>query len=123
MKKTESKQNTSPKTSRARIPSPRLIDPAKSVQYQKSSIVSKVLADKKAGTITLFAFDKGQRLSEHTAPYDAVVLILEGGAEISIGGRPCRLGKGKFIIMPAHVPHAVTAVQRFKMLLCMIRSS
>jgi quercetin dioxygenase-like cupin family protein len=93
------------------------------VQYQKSSVVSKQVLNKKAGSLTLFAFDKGEGLSEHTAPYDASVLILDGNAEIRIGGKPHALKKGEMIIMPANVPHSLKAIERFKMLLIMIRSS
>jgi quercetin dioxygenase-like cupin family protein len=92
------------------------------VQYQERSVVSKQILDKKAGTLTLFAFDKGEGLSEHTAPYDASILILDGKAEINIGGKPHNVQSGELIIMPANVPHAVKAVERFKMLLIMIRS-
>jgi len=93
------------------------------VAYQKHSVVSKQLLNKKAGTLTLFAFDKGEGLSEHTAPYDASVLILDGKAEIKIGGKPHKLKKGEMIIMPAGIPHSLKAAQPFKMLLIMIRSA
>lgn len=93
------------------------------VDYQKSSVVSKQILVKKAGTLTLFAFAKGEGLSEHTAPYDASILILDGKAEIRIDGKPHRVKKGELIIMPAHIPHSIKAVERFKMLLIMIRSS
>jgi quercetin dioxygenase-like cupin family protein len=92
------------------------------VDYQKHSVVSKQLLTKKAGTLTLFAFDKEEGLSEHTAPYDASVLILEGNAAITIGGKLHKLSKGEMIIMPANIPHALHAAQPFKMLLIMIRS-
>jgi len=91
------------------------------VNYSKSSIVSKTLVDKKSGTLTLFSFAKGQGLSEHTAPYDAVVQILDGEAELVIAGKPVRARPGEIVIMPANVPHAVRAVKKFKMLLTMIR--
>lgn len=100
----------------------KVIDLAGSVTYQENSVVSKTLIDKKAGTITLFAFDKGQGLSEHTAPFDAFVQIVEGEAEITIAGDPFRLTKGQAIIMPANKPHALRAVESFKMVLVMIRS-
>ena len=93
------------------------------VQYQDHSVVSKQILNKKTGTLTLFAFDKGEGLSEHTAPYDASILILDGQAEIHIGGKLHNVQSGELIIMPANVPHAVKAVERFKMLLIMIRSS
>ncbi|ASJ12038.1 cupin domain-containing protein [Thermococcus thioreducens] len=92
------------------------------VNYQEGSIVSRTLLDKKTGSVTLFAFDKGQRLSEHTAPFDAMVYVLEGEAEIKISGKPYRLGEGEMIIMPANEPHAVSAPEKFKMLLVMIKS-
>lgn len=92
-----------------------------SVEYAAGSVVSKTLIDKKTGTLTLFAFDAGQGLSEHTAPFDAVVHILDGEAEIMIGGKAVLASAGSLVIMPANVPHAVRAHQRFKMLLTMIR--
>jgi len=92
------------------------------VGYQDGSIVSRTLIDKKVGTVTLFAFDKGQGLSEHTAPFDALVYILDGEAEITIAGEAFHLAEGKMIIMPANKPHALQAVKRFKMMLTMIRS-
>lgn len=91
------------------------------IEYADGAIVSKTLIDKKAGTLTLFAFDAGQGLSEHTAPFDAVVQVLDGEAELTIGGALVRAAAGQLVIMPAHVPHALRAVQRFKMLLTMIR--
>lgn len=93
------------------------------VTYQEHSVVSKQILSKKAGTLTLFAFDKGEGLSEHTAPYDASVMILDGKAEIMIGGKLHEVKKGEMIVMPAGVPHSLKAVQRFKMLLIMIRSA
>jgi len=92
------------------------------VEYAADSIVSKTIADKPVGTITLFAFDKGQKLSEHTTPYDAVVQVIDGSAQLTIGGEDVRVLAGEIIIMPANVPHAVTAEEKFKMLLTMIRS-
>jgi quercetin dioxygenase-like cupin family protein len=86
------------------------------------SIVSRTLVNRKAGTITLFAFDKGQSLSEHTAPFDAFVAVIEGEGQFSIGRHSVRVRAGQFIIMPAGVPHAVRARRQFKMLLVMIRS-
>ena len=91
------------------------------VNYAAGSVVSKTLIDKKVGTLTLFAFDAGQGLSEHTAPYDAVVQILDGEAELVIAGKPVKARAGELVIMPSGVPHAVRAVQCFKMLLTMIR--
>ena len=95
---------------------------AELVGYQKDAVVSKTIIDKKTGTVTLFAFDQGQGLSEHTAPFDAMVQVLDGAVEIRIAGNPHRLNAGQTIIMPANQPHALTAVAPFKMLLTMIRS-
>jgi len=92
------------------------------VAYQKESVVSRTIIDKKTGTVTLFSFDEGQGLSEHTAPFDALVYLLDGEAEISISGKPLHLREGEMVIMPANQPHALKAVKRFKMLLTMIRS-
>jgi quercetin dioxygenase-like cupin family protein len=92
------------------------------VGYADDSIVSKTIVDKPAGTITLFAFDTGQGLSEHTTPYDAVVQVLDGQARLTIGEDEKRVSAGEVIIMPGNVPHAVYADQRFKMLLTMIRA-
>lgn len=92
------------------------------IGYQEGSVVSRTIIDKKTGTVTLFAFDEKQGLSEHTAPYDALVYLLEGEAEVVISGKPIRLKTGEITIMPANEPHALTAVTRFKMLLTMIRS-
>jgi len=92
------------------------------VEYSKDSIVSKTILDKSAGTITLFAFDKGQKLSEHTVPYDAVVQVLDGHGQLTIDGQEKQVAAGEIIIMPGDVPHAVTAREKFKMLLTMIRA-
>lgn len=92
------------------------------VTYQEASVVSKTLLEKKTGTVTLFAFDKGQGLSEHTAPFDAMVLVLDGVAEIAIAGNPVVVRQGEVLVMPANQPHALKAVERFKMMLTMIRS-
>ena len=92
------------------------------VDYQRGSVVSRTVVDKKTGTITLFSFDEGQGLSEHTAPFDALVYLLDGEAEISISGKPLHLREGEMVIMPANQPHALKAIRRFKMLLAMIRS-
>ena len=92
------------------------------VEYAADSIVSKTILDKPPGTITLFAFDKGQKLSEHTAPYNAVVQVVDGFAQLTIGGQGVRVSAGDIIIMPANVPHAVAAEEKFKMLLTMIRA-
>ena len=92
------------------------------IEYQEDSIVSKMLINKDVGSVTLFAFDEKQKLSEHTAPFDALVQVLIGEAEISISGKNYSLKQGDFIIMPANKPHAVTAIKRFKMMLTMIKS-
>jgi len=92
------------------------------VDYANGSVVSKTLLKKEIGNITLFSFDQGQGLSEHTAPFDAVVHILDGEAEITIGGQPQIVTAGDMLIMPANVSHALQAKERFKMLLVMIRS-
>jgi quercetin dioxygenase-like cupin family protein len=91
------------------------------VDYADGSVVSKILLKKEIGNITLFAFDKGQGLSEHTAPFDAVVYILDGQAQITIGGQPQAVSAGEMLIMPANIPHALQANIPFKMLLVMIR--
>jgi quercetin dioxygenase-like cupin family protein len=93
-----------------------------SVGYQEGSVVSKTLIKKDAGTVTLFAFDQDQALSEHAAPFDAMVTILDGRAEIIIDGKPMILKTGEMVIMPANIPHAVKAVDKFKMMLIMIKS-
>ena len=92
------------------------------VNYQEGSVVSRTIIDKRTGTITLFAFDEGQGLSEHTVPFDALVYILDGEVEIVISGKAVRLKKGEMTIMPANQPHALKAVKRFKMILTMIKS-
>jgi quercetin dioxygenase-like cupin family protein len=99
----------------------RIIGLAESVQYSDGAIVSKTLLDKKSGTLTLFAFDAGQGLSEHTSPFDATVIVLDGEGVLTIGGRAVKASPGDMVIMPAGVPHDVRAEQRFKMLLIMIR--
>lgn len=91
------------------------------VAYQEGSVVSREIVKKKSGTVTVFSFDAGQGLSEHTAPFDALVQILDGTAEITIGGVPRLAEAGELVLMPAGVPHALKAVGRFKMLLTMIR--
>ncbi len=92
------------------------------INYQPGGVVSKILIDKPAGTVTLFAFDQGQGLSEHTAPFDALVYILENQAEIIIAGQSHKVRQGEIVIMPADQPHAVKTTEKFKMLLIMIKS-
>lgn len=92
------------------------------VSYQDGSVVSRTLIDRKIGTITLFTFDAGQGLSEHTAPFDAFVQIFDGIADVTIDGKVQRVSSGEFIIMPANIPHSLKAVEKFKMMLVMIRA-
>ena len=92
------------------------------VTYAAGSIVSKTIVKKQTGNITLFAFDKGQELSEHTAPFDALVHVMDGKVEISIDKKPFVLSVGEFILMPANIPHALKAVEKFKIMLVMIKS-
>lgn len=90
--------------------------------YQEGSVVSRAIIDRKSGTVTFFAFDKEQGLSEHTAPYDALIYLLEGEADVVVSGKPTRVREGEMVILPANKPHALRAVKRFKMILTMIRS-
>ncbi len=92
------------------------------IDYQEGSVVSRTIIDKKAGTITLFAFDEKQGLSEHTAPYDVMVYVFDGEVDITISGKQVRLKQGEITILPANQPHALTAKTKFKMLLTMIKS-
>ncbi len=91
------------------------------VSYQEGAVVSRTLVKRNGGTVTLFAFDAGQALSEHTAPFDAIVYVLDGNAELTIGGKMASTRAGQTVLMPANVPHAIYARQRFKMLLIMVR--
>ncbi len=95
---------------------------AEHVSYQQGSIVSREIVKTPTGSVTVFAFDEDQGLSEHTAPFDALVQVLEGEVEITISGQPHRVQGGEMILMPAHQPHALKALKRFKMMLTMIRS-
>lgn len=92
------------------------------IDYQEGSVVSREIIRKETGTVTIFAFDKGEGLSEHTAPFDAMVQIVDGEADITISGKKNHLKKGEMIIMPADEPHALYAVEKYKMILTMIRS-
>jgi quercetin dioxygenase-like cupin family protein len=92
------------------------------IEYQEGSVVSRTIIDRNIGSVTLFAFDSGQGLSEHTVPYDALVYLMEGEAEIIISGKKFSVKKGEMIIMPANESHALKAIKRFKMLLTMIRA-
>ena len=97
-----------------------ILDPAGLISYQDGAVVSRTIVVRKSGTVTLFAFDNGEGLSEHTAPFDAMVQVLEGNVEITISGTPFILEKGAMIIMPAGKPHALKAISKFKMMLTMI---
>ena len=104
------------------MPGAASVSPAGLAAYQEGAVVSRTLLKRAGGTITLFAFDAGQGLSEHTAPFDAVAQILEGEAEITIAGTPLTVAAGELVLMPANQPHALSARTRFKMLLTMMRS-
>jgi quercetin dioxygenase-like cupin family protein len=91
------------------------------VEYGEGAVVSRTIQDKGIGTVTVFAFDEGQGLSEHSAPFDALVQVLDGKVEITLGGEPHELKAGEAIIMPANIPHALRAITKFKMLLTMIK--
>jgi quercetin dioxygenase-like cupin family protein len=93
-----------------------------SIEYSDGGIVSKTVLKKETGNISLFSFDKGEALSEHTAPFDAMIQVVDGKGEIIIGGKPNILETGQIIIMPANIPHSVKALEKFKMVLTMIRS-
>ncbi len=99
----------------------RVLNLSESVNYSEGGIISKQILKNNVGNITLFSFDKGQGLSEHTAPFDAMVQVLEGKVEIKIGGNPILVEEGESIIMPANITHALFAVEKFKMLLTMIK--
>ena len=101
---------------------PKVNSLADMVSYQEESVVSRTLVKKETGTITLFAFDQGQGLSEHTAPFDALVCVLDGEVEIMISGKPYVLKKGEMIILPVNESHSLKAIKKFKMMLTMIRS-
>ncbi len=100
----------------------RVLDLSGLIDYKSGSVVSREVINKKKGTVTLFSFDRGQGLSEHTAPYDALVYLLAGEAVITISNKKHHLKAGEVIIMPAHAPHALEATKKFKMMLVMIRS-
>jgi quercetin dioxygenase-like cupin family protein len=107
---------------RRKVAAAKALDLVNLVDYAEGSIVSRTLAENKAGSLTLFAFDADQNLSEHSAPYDAIVQVLDGEAELTIGGKAVRATAGQLVVMPANVPHAVNAIGRFKMLLTMLRA-
>ncbi len=103
-------------------PKSQILNLAELINYQEGSVVSRQVTKAEAGNVTLFAFDKDQGLSEHTAPFDALVHVIEGEAEVTISGTPYQLKSGDAIVMPANEPHALKAVQKFKTLLTMIRA-
>jgi quercetin dioxygenase-like cupin family protein len=107
----------------AKIPAGEAVDLKALVEYADGAVVSRTLVENDSGSLTLFAFDAGQRLSEHTAPFDAFVHIVDGEAELTIGGQAVSASEGQVVLMPANVPHAVEARRRFKMLLHMLRAS
>ena len=109
------------KRENAKFASSKPVKLADLIDYQDGSVVSRTIIDKPVGTVTLFAFDAGQGLSEHTAPFDALVYSLEGEVEVSISSTLIQLKKGEMVIMPANEPHSLKAAKRFKMLLIMIR--
>ena len=104
-----------------KFPAAEVTSVVNAVEYADGSVVSRTVIDGKAGTVTLFAFDSGEGLSEHTAPFDALVQVLDGSAKISVGGDTHTVSSGEMLLMPADVPHALRAEERFKMLLIMIR--
>lgn len=107
----------------AELPAATPTAPLELTAYQPGAIVSRVLLKRSGGTITSFAFDEGQGLSEHTAPFDALAHVLEGTAQITIAGTPLQVSAGELVLLPANQPHAVIALTKFKMLLTMVRSS
>ena len=114
--------STSPQSAPHQMPGAEVVRLGDLVNYQTGAVVSRTLVKRQSGTITVFAFDEGQGLSEHAAAFDALVQIIEGKAEISIAGKPFTLQGGEAILLPANQPHALTALTPFKMLLTMIRS-
>jgi quercetin dioxygenase-like cupin family protein len=106
---------------KSKIEGGQVLDLSGLVQYGEGAVVSRTLVDSGTGTVTVFAFDAEQGLSEHTAPFDALVQVVEGEGRFVIGGKPCDVGAGQILLMPANVPHAVRANRRFKMLLTMLR--
>jgi len=103
------------------MPLPRVANLETLVEYQPNSIVSRTVTDKNCGTVTLFSFAEGQNLSEHTAPFDAMLYVIDGEADLEITGEKVTVKKGEFLILPANLPHTLKAVKKFKMLLTMIR--
>jgi quercetin dioxygenase-like cupin family protein len=116
------RMNSQPAQSKREMPIAEVIRLIDLVNYQEGAVVSRTLVNRATGTVTLFAFDEGQGLSEHTAPFDAVAHVLEGEAEIVVSGKPLRTTAGDAVLMPANQPHSLKALTNFKMLLTMIRS-
>ena len=116
---TQEKQDTPP----GRIPPSKSISLSTLVDYAESSTVSRIISKNSAGNVTLFSFDAGQSLSEHSTPFDALVQVIDGEVELTIGGEKILARAGEVVLMPANIPHAVNALRRFKMLLTMIKGS
>src|SRR3954467_5423998 len=114
--------STQPGPNKGEMPTAEVVRMIDLVNYQDGSVVSRTIVKHSTGTVTLFAFDEGQGLSEHTAAFDAVAHVLEGEAEITVSGRPLRTTTGEAVLLPANQPHALKALSRFKMVLTMIRS-
>ena len=115
------KETKDQETSEGSMPAAEALRLVELLAYVPGSVVSRTLIKRPVGTVTLFSFDKGQGLSEHTAPFDALVQVLEGKAELTIGGESVKAGAGETVLMPADVPHSLHAPEPFKMLLTMIR--
>ena len=113
---------TGPKQQQSKMPAAEALVLAGLVDYGDGAVVSRVLLKNEAGSITLFAFDAGEELSEHSTPYDAFVQVIDGNGEFTVGGKNSSLGVGEILLMPANVPHAVKAPRRFKMLLTLLRA-
>lgn len=122
MKIAQSNMTAQHQQAKGEMPGGEVLRLAEMVNYQEGSVVSRTLLKRARGTITLFAFDEGQALSEHTAPFNALVHVLEGSGEITVAGKPLQTKSGDAVLLPANQPHAVKAQTRFKMLLTMIRS-
>ena len=114
--------SSTPQQPQNQMPGAEVVRLSDLLSYQEGAVVSRTLIKRQSGTITAFAFDAGQELSEHTAAFDALVQMIEGQAEITVVGKPLRVEAGETVLLPANQPHAVTALTRFKMLLTMIRS-
>ncbi len=115
------KKDNGEKFEKSLLPESVAVDIDGFIAYADGAVVSKTLIDNKAGTLTLFSFDRGEGLSEHSAPFDAVVQVIDGEVEITIGGKPVNAKKGEMVLMPANIPHALRAVSKYKMLLTMLR--